>query len=96
MWVLFMICIGAIYIINIYQNNNEEENKDKLESMKDIITYIAAGTTILGVFLYYGEKRIEYGKQFDTIKFILGNPICKQKTPSISFVEKFSAAVGLK
>ncbi len=97
-----MICIGAVYIIHIYENNikeTEERNQDKLDKIglaKKILTYIAMGTTLMGVLLYYGEKRIEYGSKFSNFKFILGNPICKQKTPSASILEKFTAAIGLK
>lgn len=102
MWIFFMICIGSVYIIHIYENNikqTEETNKDKLDKIslaKKVLTYIAMGTTLLGVVLYYGEKRIEYGSRFNNLKFILGNPVCKQKSPSASIIEKFSAAVGLK
>lgn len=95
-WIPFILSIAAIYVLGIYETNIKESDPSKLEKIslaKQILTYVAVGITVIGVFLYYGEKKIEYGNKFSNLKFILGSSVCKQKSPSVSFVEKFTAAL---
>jgi hypothetical protein len=93
---VLVVLIGGAYILQLYENDlaekSVEQNQDainKLQYAKKIIAIIALAVTGFGVFMYYGEKRIEYGKKFSLIHFILGKSTCSGKTPDIGFGEIF-------
>jgi uncharacterized membrane protein len=95
-WTLTVVLLAFVYILQIYQNNQEsrkesKEFKDNIESVKKVLGVMIAGLTVVGVLLYYGEKRIEYGQQFDTLKFILGNPECRHYSPQVSAKQALQA-----
>jgi Ca2+/Na+ antiporter len=90
-WIPMILCVMAAYCIYIYlkqRNQRKESEKEDtqtklLDSLQDIATVAAGLLTIVGVAAYYGEKKIEYGKSFDTGTFWRGKHICKAKTPNI-------------
>ena len=65
------------------KNKKTNENISKTQS---IIAYIVITLTIFGFFIYIGEKKFEYGKQFSYKTFIFGKPSCKGKTPKINLL----------
>ncbi len=104
-WILLLILIGTCYILKIYEDNmkNDEatlkENEHILkiiQTTKNILTILALGVTGIGVVLYFGEKRIEYGSNFDFSKFLIGTPECRKYTPPISVGEKLKGVFGKK
>ena len=78
-----IVPLGAIYfIIYIYQTTLDPEDKDikiteTIELVKLWITRIIGISIIIGVILYYGEKRLEYGNKFNIMTFIVGKIKCK-------------------
>jgi hypothetical protein len=104
-WFILLLAIGGCYLLQIYQEDiqrdteNLDENQTKLDGLdlaKKILTGIALATTIFGVAIYFGEKRIEYGKDFRLSTFVLGVPSCRKYTPEIHIGKSLKAAIGLK
>jgi cbb3-type cytochrome oxidase subunit 3 len=85
---LFMIVIIVIllisYILNSIakkkkeENNEEEYRKYKLVQNILFIILIIVGST--GFIIYAIEKYREYKDNFSLLKFIFGNPMCKNHT----------------
>jgi hypothetical protein len=93
-----IIPLAAIYfIIYIYESTlDSEKNKDKKLS-KDIelvqlwISRLLGFFIVIGVILYYGEKRLEYGNNFNITSFIFGKLSCKKNTPKYTMLNKLAA-----
>jgi hypothetical protein len=47
--------------------------------------------TMVGIIVYAGEKRLEYGKKFNWLTFLIGVTPCKHKTPEFTIEEKILA-----
>lgn len=97
-----LIFLGITYIINIIKqekeekkNVNEELINEKINNY-DYITYILyiliIITTIIGVILYMGEKKIEYRNNFNYITFFLGKPHCIGKSPKTNLFKALKYA----
>jgi hypothetical protein len=104
-WFILLIAIGGCYLLQIYQDDierdteNLDERQDELTGInlaKKILTGIAIAITIFGVAIYFGEKRIEYGKDFNLSTFVLGVPECRRYTPDISITKSLKSTIGLK
>ena len=92
-----IIPLAAIYfIIYIYETTlNSEKNKDdklskNIELVKLWMTRAMGFFIIIGVILYYGEKRLEYGNKFNINSFIFGKLTCKQHTPKYTILNKLA------
>jgi hypothetical protein len=94
MFLALIILIGGAYILQLYENDLAEKSAEnnqaainKIQLAKKIIAGIALAVTGIGVVLYYGEKRIEYGTKFSHVNFILGSSVCRGKSPDVSYAE---------
>jgi len=45
---------------------------------------------VMGFFFYLVEKKIEYKKNFSFVTFIVGKPICKNKSPKTTKLDIFN------
>ncbi len=95
-WAITIVLLGLIYILQTYENTQEnrkesESFKSTIESLKKLLTVMVLGLTVVGTLLYYGEKRIEYGSDFNLMKFILGNPECRHFSPNVSMKQAIQA-----
>jgi hypothetical protein len=80
-----MISLGAIYIIELFKQ--DEKKKDETQRDKSRIEQFAKAQQVLvglsslliliGVIVYVGEKKSEYGKQFQWGTFFFGKTTCK-------------------
>lgn len=91
-WFLFILLIGSVYLIHLYQSDltsdkPTREQEGVFTMLKKVFTGLAAALTVLGFLAYYGEKRIEYGEKFCHMNFILGVPTCKGESPSVGFFD---------
>ena len=99
LWFLAALISMVLFLIYIYETSidHEEEAKNTIDkhlpAVKQGLIYALAATTLLGVIIYYGEKRLEYGKKFDLATFIVGNPKCKHFTPDYTLSAKLRAAL---
>lgn len=82
--IVIIIILLISYILNSIAKKKKEENKEeefrKYKLVQNIlfIVIIILGST--GFIIYAIEKYREYGNEFSIIKFILGNPLCKNYT----------------
>ena len=81
-----LIAIGMLLILFIlnhyieYYKNNNKENKEIIEiliNIRKILLYITIGIVVIGSSYYFFEKRIEYGKNWSTAKYIFGVTKCR-------------------
>ena len=62
-------------IINIIRKNLNINNLDENIEILSIFIIVLA---IIGFFINYFERKKEYKKEFNIIKFLLGNTICSK------------------
>jgi len=99
-----LLCLGITYIINLQKEddaekfkNNEINNEEYNKKIKtyDIITYVIYIlifiATIIGIFIYMGEKKIEYKKKFNYLTFFIGRAKCINKSPDFNFIKALKA-----
>ena len=99
-----LLCLGITYIINLQKEddaekfkNNEINKQEYDENIKtyDTITYVIYIlifiAIIIGIFVYMGEKKIEYNKKFNYLTFFIGRPICINKSPDFNLIKALKA-----
>ena len=95
MWLLLVTLFGTMYVVKIYKDNSDTEltepQKEKIELTEKILFFIAIGVTALGGLLYLGEKKIEYGGQFNYHRFLFGQVSCKGYSPPVSAARALKA-----
>ncbi len=89
-WGVFILLIGGVYLIHLYQSNltsdvPTQEEGATLDHMKRILTGLAAAITVVGFVGYYAQKRVEFGSKFSHEVFLLGTPQCKGESPNVGF-----------
>ena len=91
-----------------YDDINDEANKSLFLGYEDVFIDMYAKhmpkirtavialillLTLIGFLIYLGNKKKEFGKNFNFIKFLFGNPVCKHYTPPIkSYIEEIKYA----
>ena len=89
-WTMFILLIGSVYLIHLYQSNLTSdvptaEEGANFDQIKLILTTVAGVLTVIGFGSYYVQKRIEYGSKFRHETFLLGTPVCKGESPDVGF-----------
>jgi hypothetical protein len=77
---LFFTMYVISYRIKFLKNNEEYQNKEKVDELIKINNYLLLVTfiiTIWGFINYLYLKYCEYNKEFNLIKFILGDSKCR-------------------
>lgn len=88
MFITIIILICLTYIVKLRRDEILIELKNKKDPKYEKFEYISGFVlnsliifitllTIVGVFFYYTEKKIEYKKKFDIIKFIFSTNKCR-------------------
>ena len=72
------------------------EKAEQLTNVQKAMVLFAGIVTVLGVVAYFGEKRLEYGEDFDTLTFWTGVPECRFATPPVSITTSLLAAFGVR
>ena len=99
LWFVAAAISMALFLIYIYETSMDREEetntiiKDNLPTVKQGLINTLAVVTLLGVVIYYGEKRLEYGKKFDLMTFIMGKPKCKYYTRQYTLSDKLKALI---
>lgn len=81
--VLVLLMFGTLFFISNYTTYLESIGRQKSKLYKQlifsekIIYFCIIATILVGFFFYYIEKKDEYGKRFNLIKFIFGVKKCK-------------------
>lgn len=97
-WFLMMGFLSVIFILQVYKDHQEENIKEAktetITKIQTILSYSIIAVTLLGVLLYMGEKRIEYGEKFNLGTFLLGAPTCRGISPTPTTRNALRAALG--
>lgn len=100
-WIPMILLVMTAYLIYVYQKQrtittHSESKKSDIQTklltrIQNTAIAFAGILTIVGVAVYYGEKKIEYGSTFEPVTFWHGKHICKAKTPNISILKSLAA-----
>lgn len=78
---IFITLIGINYLINTYIDSLDKDKfKERIEKLKKyskLIGRLSIIVLVIGVILYYNEKKIEYIGEFKINKFLFGNVDCR-------------------
>ena len=81
--VVVLVLLVSLYFISNYNNYLEKLNKKDtslsktLNKVEEVLYFLSIAVIVLGFLYYYFEKKQEYGKRFNIIKFIFGVKKCK-------------------
>ena len=99
-WLAIFFIFAAIFMISMVYKQRIEKGVHKKQENKEIYDYMRIGLvalivllTVIGFLVYLGNKKREYGKKFNFVNFLFGNPICKDTSPQIkSYIEEIKFA----
>ena len=78
---IFLSLIGANFLLNAYIDSLDKEKfKERIEKLKMYGKWcnkFAIIILVIGVIMYYIEKKKEYKDNFKLGTFVLGNVVCK-------------------
>lgn len=76
-------------IFSSYGEILEKLYDDHMPKLRTAVIILILSLTIFGFLVYLGNKKREFGKKFNMIRFLFGNPVCKFSTPPIkSYMEE--------
>lgn len=95
-FVFSLISLAGIYLLSIKKielsSNTDNDSLILYDRVHDLLYIFFALSTIVGFFVYMGEKKIEYKNKFDYFTFIFGKPSCKGFSPKTKYMQSFLAA----
>jgi len=104
-FIWLVVLFAIMYTLDIYIREQEAKSnlvKDsnstlkRLDTLEDLLYYLAIGLTMAGVILNLGKKRILYGKQFSIVKFLFGMPDCDKISKPVSDMAALRNLFGRK
>ena len=106
-WVIVFLLSSFVYILRVFKKDieknllkqefkpEEEENYKYLNNVIGISQIILVVSiillTMLGVIIYMGEKKMEYGNKFSYITFFAGKPKCTFESDKLDMYKGFTA-----
>jgi hypothetical protein len=94
-WIALMLTLSTLYLIDLFVSRIDkpsDETKLWTSRANTVLITIAIGLTIVGFTAYMGEKKLDYGKSFSYLTFILGKETCRDTVSSIPFFKAIRAA----
>lgn len=101
-WLIIITIISMLFFIHYYESSDKGPDYKKTEfdnyipKIKNGLIIALVSVTIIGVVLYAGEKKLEYGKKFNWQTFFVGVYPCKHKTLDYTLGEKLKAFIPQK
>lgn len=87
---VFLLLNATLYIMHLYEKETNKGETSNLHIAKMVVQATMFVVLVLGVLFYWAEKKIEYKKKFSWKTFVIGKPICKNKSPPrMSFKKMF-------
>jgi hypothetical protein len=107
LWIPMILAALVAYALYVYKKQSlasaegkEDpkvvEHRELVEKGQQVAVLFATIVTVLGVIAYYGEKKLEYGAEFDPWIFWTGVPECRFATPPVSISTSLMAAFGMR
>lgn len=99
-WLAIFCIFAIIFIVSmIYKQRIErgehkkQENKKIYDYMRIALVFIIIMLTLIGFLIYLGNKKREFGSKFQFLRFLFGNPVCRNSSPPIkSYIEEIKYA----
>ena len=106
-FILSILTLAIIYLIHIYQTQTNVKtdpetdpetnpsfhiSNEWMTRTKDTLYMVFTLSTLVGLLVYMGEKKIEYGKKFNYLTFVFGKPSCRSSSPHTKLMQSFLAA----
>jgi hypothetical protein len=98
-WLILITIISILFFIHYYESSHKDPDHKKTEfdtylpEIKNGLVMALAAVTAIGMIIYAGEKKLEYGKKFNWLTFFIGVHQCKRKTPDYTLGEKLKALI---
>ena len=64
------------------EEDDDEEDGNNIDMIKQTLSYSIIVSTLGGMFVYMGAKKLEYGKQFNYLSFFFNKPSCRGSSPA--------------
>ena len=89
-----IVILCLLYIIQIYKNELDKNTKKYMyvSNLEKGLYYCFIIILVIGFTIYLGAKKLEYGREFNYLTFLLGRPECRGVSRSTSYWESFKAA----
>lgn len=85
---VFLILSAYLYIIHLYQKETEGDTNKRLKIIRDVVQWFMLIVLVSGLVFDWLEKKMEYKKKFSTLTFLLGRPICPNRSPTLRLFKK--------
>lgn len=82
-FIVFLFLAACLYLIHLFQKESGDQTHRRLEITREVIQWFMIVVLVVGFVFYWIEKKIEYKNKFSIATFILGKPVCKNKSPKI-------------
>ena len=94
-WLILIGVLALMYAVDLYTSRikNPSEELELWESRANTALLVIAGSvTAIGFLAYMGQKKLEYGKAFDYLTFIVGKESCSDTISSVPFFKSLRSA----
>lgn len=94
-WIALIMTFAALYGIDLITSkieNPSTETETLITQVNMGLIVFAVGLTLVGFIAYMGEKKLEYGRSFDYVTFLLGTESCKGTLSHTPFLKAVGAA----
>jgi hypothetical protein len=97
-FIIILILLAFSYL-TILHKNDKKQNENKTDN--ELIIYdnslfilyiLIIILTFIGLFIYMGEKKIEYKNKFKYFTFFFGKPVCKENSPDVPMLKALKSA----
>jgi len=94
-WIPLVLILVTLYLVNLYKIYAPKLTKDTVKNL-DFTEYVllaaSAITTMVGFFIYMGEKKTEYRSKFSFETFLFGTTELKNTPNRMQYWDSFKAA----
>lgn len=94
-WIALMFTLSTLYLVDLFASRIDkpsEETKLWVSRANTVLIVVAIGLTLVGFTAYMGEKKLDYGRSFSYLTFILGKDTCRNTISNVPFLKAFKAA----
>lgn len=94
-WIGLMLTLSTLYMVDLFSSRLDkpsEETKLWVSRANIVLITIAIGLTLTGFIAYMGEKKLDYGRSFSYLTFILGKETCRNTISNVPFLKAVKAA----
>jgi len=94
-WIALLLILVTLYLTDLFisrQKDLTKKTETTLNTIHATLISAAAIVTGIGVTIYMGEKKLEYGNRFNYTVFFLGKNKCKNTITDVPVLKSLHAA----